>query len=814
MSRHAVPGFALVLFGVLMVSQSATAATLVVDDDGGAGVYTSIQAALNAAQPGDTVFVRNGTYREGRGNFLAGSSSYAGILLFRRSVRLVGESTEGVRVSSDLPAASRTAALLFAPGAGYCIEVRNLTLVHTHPGSDMGWTGIHSYAALTHAGGYNTITGEALVQNVVFRLPLSRVKSVLYSNSSGFANRLRNVTVDFGAAGTTKGAVTYVNYVSPKTEIRNSILSNTTGNSMRFGSAFSGTQLPVHYSVLWGAASTRSGTATANVGDLLVDPRFVNAAAGDFHLAAGSPARASGDPSATYNNPDGTRTDMGAFGTQGGPGVACALPPSAVDLATTTSFLTPAADASLLVGPAVTLSAKVADANGVPVKGPGRGTVTFSAAGLVVGTDGDADGDGVFHANWDTARTEGLTVGEHELRAEYSGVDLPAPQGSLLASAAVRRVSVPYAPPSVTLCHRPASTREATLHVCGYVTPKEEGASAVRYAFVHNGGAPVEVWPSEANANSGFVETWVQLVEGPNEILLTATDDVGSTVTRRLVVVRDTVAPVLTVLSPVAGQALGSGSVAVTSRVVDVSPTRVVTQYAQTTNLDEGGGTVTHAVTLAARGYVTLVVTATDAAGNVAEQRLQVWVDAVAPGVSTTPADGAVVGPRVDNLLPYTVRVDALSATTVTLPGGRSVEVPRGGGSVQALLALSPGLNTFQFQVRAETGLVTSVTRTVKYDVAAPVAVTVVPTAGGTYGGIITLTATVTDDFSGVKAVGFMRDRSGIRAAVAGPNNTWTLSFDTHELADGRHTINVWVRDGVGNTAISDTEVFIQNAGP
>jgi hypothetical protein len=312
--------------------------------------------------------------------------------------------------------------------------------------------------------------------------------------------------------------------------------------------------------------------------------------------------------------------------------------------------------------------------------------------------------------------------------------------------------------------------------------------------------------------SSGFVEAMVTLQNGPNVIQLTARDSLGGVTTKQYTVNVDTVAPALTIVSPSEGQSLGSSSVKVTSTVDDRSPVRIDTNHIVSSNVDAGGGTVTHTLTLTNRGLNTIVVTATDKAGNVTEKRVQVWVDYRAPVVSTTPADGAIVGKKAGDVLPYTVRVDSMSATTVEI-GGEVYPLARGGGVVQVALPVVPGINTFPIKVKAETGLVTNITRTVKYDTQAPVAVTTIPTAGGTYSGTITLTARVTDNLSPITAVGFMRNRAGIRAGVAGANNTWTLVFDTNELPDGKHTINVRVADAVGNVAIYDTEFFVNNSG-
>ncbi|MDD5072780.1 MAG: hypothetical protein PHX64_03250 [Candidatus Omnitrophica bacterium] len=47
--------------------------------------------------------------------------------------------------------------------------------------------------------------------------------------------------------------------------------------------------------------------------DILLDPRFANAAKDDFHLRGDSPCVDGGDPDAKYNDPDGSRNDIGAL---------------------------------------------------------------------------------------------------------------------------------------------------------------------------------------------------------------------------------------------------------------------------------------------------------------------------------------------------------------------------------------------------------------------------------------------------------------------------------------------------------------------
>ena len=54
-------------------------------------------------------------------------------------------------------------------------------------------------------------------------------------------------------------------------------------------------------------------------GNISSDPLFMNLEAGDYRLNPGSPCIDTGNPSSKYNDPDGSRNDMGAFG---GPGAA------------------------------------------------------------------------------------------------------------------------------------------------------------------------------------------------------------------------------------------------------------------------------------------------------------------------------------------------------------------------------------------------------------------------------------------------------------------------------------------------------------
>lgn len=78
---------------------------------------------------------------------------------------------------------------------------------------------------------------------------------------------------------------------------------------------------------------TCSQEPMSGTGNISSDPRFVNAAADDYHLAAGSPCIDAGDPASPFGDepaPNGGRADMGRFGNASdalpGPGTVPSTP--------------------------------------------------------------------------------------------------------------------------------------------------------------------------------------------------------------------------------------------------------------------------------------------------------------------------------------------------------------------------------------------------------------------------------------------------------------------------------------------------------
>ncbi|MCE9668403.1 Ig-like domain-containing protein [Myxococcus stipitatus] len=484
------------------------------------------------------------------------------------------------------------------------------------------------------------------------------------------------------------------------------------------------------------------------------------------------------------------------------------LPP-VTGLATVTTIQAPAVNAHLTIGLGNTLSARVRDANNNPVVGPTNGVVTFFVAGIPVGADADVDGDGLFTFSWIPPTDSWTVTGTQDFRAVYSGIERPPPLANLLGSTDSRTVIIdpfPHLTPMVTIGNPPAFTRETTLDIWGYATPRAPGASVIYAAFIINGGAPIVLTPG----NGGLIYTTITLADGPNIIQMTARDSFGGVTTKQVNLTVDRVAPVLTILSPPNGAAVSSLQVLVRSSVQDTTPVRVETQWVASSILEFGNGTVEHTVPVN-YGDQVILVRATDSAFNVTEKLVTLWVDPGTPVVTTNPGDNQLYGPLPGHALNYTVNVQSLSSTTVRINGGAPFTVPRGGGAVQTTLTLTPGVNNLSIVTTSETGVSSTTTRRINYDTQAPSATMLSPAVGATVSGVITLRARVTDNFGPLNNIGFSRDMSGIRAGTLQADGTYTATLDTHELLNGSHTVDVWMTDGVGNFTVQSFNFFVSN---
>ena len=94
------------------------------------------------------------------------------------------------------------------------------------------------------------------------------------------------------------------------------IIVNNTGFGINGVESASAT---IDYNDVWGNTENYFEFFPAGEHDISVDPQFVDGGNGNFHLQAGSACVDAGDPAPKFNDPDGSRNDMGAFGGPSAP---------------------------------------------------------------------------------------------------------------------------------------------------------------------------------------------------------------------------------------------------------------------------------------------------------------------------------------------------------------------------------------------------------------------------------------------------------------------------------------------------------------
>jgi len=376
-----------------------------------------------------------------------------------------------------------------------------------------------------------------------------------------------------------------------------------------------------------------------------------------------------------------------------------------------------------------------------------------------------------------------------------------------LTSSCTAKVKVSGPSPDVNMCVKPLYVNNPNIHVGAYITPKSNGSPIVEAYFTVNGGPHIPVGPRE---NDGSVGADIVLKEGPNLITATAIDTYGATTTAHQTIILDTIKPQVSFTSPVQLQVFGTTLIPTTVQVSDANPTYVKLQEAHTTNLPSGGGSYSEVIDVVNEDYVDIDVEVTDAAGNTSYATVTVQVNREKPDVFTDLVNGTFVGPQAGNQFAFTFSVVTEVKSHVTVSNGAEYDLARGGGLVSSNFTLVEGTNTFTASATTETGFSNSVTSSVIYDVTAPTGAITFPAPGATVSLVPKFQATVTDNLSGIKRVWFDVDDSGARGA-SNVGSTYSAEYDTTDLTNGTHTLNLYTQDNVGNTSKQSITFNVQN---
>ena len=268
----------MVFLGVMASSGLCFGETIYVDQSGG-GDYTTIADGINAAYPDDTIKVAPGTYNV--------------TVNINRNIKLVGSgpkytvinaSLNGIEVASGITTEIRGFTIM-AGGIGIVLNYGSISTIENNIISGCGSHGIYYYT--NNSASSYAITTTIRNNTVVFNSD-SGISLHQYGANYSSCNIMGNIVAYNGEDGI---------YLYLKTE-------NLSCNNVY-------------------ANTTNYDNCTVGAGDVSLNPYFMDQAAGNYALQSTSPSIDKGIPGEPYNDPDGTRNDMGAYS---GPNAAAFWP--------------------------------------------------------------------------------------------------------------------------------------------------------------------------------------------------------------------------------------------------------------------------------------------------------------------------------------------------------------------------------------------------------------------------------------------------------------------------------------------------------
>jgi LPXTG-motif cell wall-anchored protein len=323
-------------------------------------------------------------------------------------------------------------------------------------------------------------------------------------------------------------------------------------------------------------------------------------------------------------------------------------------------------------------------------------------------------------------------------------------------------------------------------------------------SLVVDGGAPVTV-PTAADGTWTYTPV-APLGDGPHTAVATAADSDGNTATDTTTFTVDATAPAVAITTPADGSSTRDTTPAIagTSDVVSGTISLAIDGGAPVAVPTDGTGAWTHIpATPLAEGPHTVVVTATDAAGNSASDSSTFTVDTVAPAVDiTSPEDGSTTQ---DNTPPISGTSDVLSGTIqLVVDGQPPVTVgtdATGAWTWTPVTPLPNGPHTATATATDAAG--NTATDETTFTVTAPAAEVVI-TAPEDGSSTTDTTPDVTGTTNPGATVDVLLDGRPAVPVRADDRGRWTMP--TGPLACGRHTVTA--RVGTLTDGASDRSTF------
>ncbi|MEA2462924.1 MAG: hypothetical protein QOJ98_671, partial [Acidobacteriota bacterium] len=249
--------------------------------------------------------------------------------------------------------------------------------------------------------------------------------------------------------------------------------------------------------------------------------------------------------------------------------------------------------------------------------------------------------------------------------------------------------------------------------------------------------ALVTVNDAPALVNDGTFTASINGADGVVTVKATAVDAANNASTDTITITFDATAPVFTI-EPATPTSQATGRIRGT--IADISP--VTLKIGDVAVPVSAAGAFAYDATLAAEGANAFVLTATDAAGNIATENATVIRDTTKPALEVASPTEALV---IANL-PVVVRGTASDATALEITVDGTAATITGEAWEASFDELTEGAHAFTVVATDAAGNTTTVTRNVTLDLAAP-AVTITTPAPGTFTNqaSVTISGTVTD---------------------------------------------------------------------
>ena len=168
----------------------------------------------------------------------------------------------------------------------------------------------HAAASYTRDGdgGGLYLEDAARVQNcVVINNLADKIGGGIYISELAVDVQIINSTIYGNRAGSQGGGIARIRNIGTVL-VQNSIIIENEAANIYPSAAGSNPSFRVSYSL------TDAEWALADSTNIVGEPLFIDPQRGDFHLDSVSVAVNAGDPDASFNDPDGSRNDLGAYG--------------------------------------------------------------------------------------------------------------------------------------------------------------------------------------------------------------------------------------------------------------------------------------------------------------------------------------------------------------------------------------------------------------------------------------------------------------------------------------------------------------------